>query len=170
MKKILLPLLLAVVIAVPGFAQMADKPMGEHREGHGPMMDKCNMDRCGMDMMGDMMAMCLEHAETIGLSDDQLAKMKPIHNEMQKKQAQFRADLKIAEIDLREIMDVKEFDIEKASSGVKKIAAIMTDHHLEMLKAMQEMRTLLTDEQFAKMKKSMPMKMDEKKSEKKVKK
>jgi len=37
-----------------------------------------------------------------------------------------------------------------------------------MLKAMKEIRTILTDEQFKKMKKMMPMKMDEKKPAKKM--
>jgi len=73
-----------------------------------------------------------------------------------------------------EIMDVKDFDLEKASSQVKKIAEIKTAHQLEMLKAMKEMRTILTDEQFAKMKKmmmtmkTMPMKAGEKKPAKKT--
>jgi hypothetical protein len=35
----------------------------------------------------------------------------------------------------------------------------MAAHHLEMLKTMKEMRTLLTDEQFKQMNKMMPMKM-----------
>ncbi|MCL7489484.1 MAG: Spy/CpxP family protein refolding chaperone, partial [Desulfobulbaceae bacterium] len=123
--------------------------MMEHRAGHG--------------MMGDMMGMCLKHAEIIGLTDDQINKMKPVHFEMQKKQAQYNADLKIAKIELMEIMEVKDFDLEKATAGVKKIEGIKTAHHLEMFKAMKEMRTILTDEQFKKMKKIMPMEMGEKK-------
>ena len=67
-----------------------------------------------------------------------------------------------------EIMEVKDFDLEKAGSAVKKIADIKTAHHLEMLKAMKEMRTILTDEQFKKMKKMMPMKRGEKKPAKKM--
>lgn len=62
-----------------------------------------------------------------------------------------------------EIMEVKDFDLEKAGSAVKKIAEIKTAHHLEMLKAMKEMRTILTDEQFKKMKRMMSMKMGGKK-------
>jgi Spy/CpxP family protein refolding chaperone len=158
MKKLVLSLLLMVVFAVPAFAQMKDMPMKEHRGGHGQMMEMGNMDK-----MGDMMGMCIEHADKMGLTDDQIMKMKPIHREMQKKQARFKADLKIAEIELMEIMEVKDFDLEKASAAVKKIAQIKTAHHLEMLKAMKEMRTILTDEQFKKMKKMMSMKMGERK-------
>ena len=121
------------------------------------------MEMGNMDKMGDMMGMCIAHADMMGLTDDQVAKMKPVHSEMQKKQARFKADLKIAEIELKDIMEVKDFDLEKASAAVKKIADIKTAHHLEMLKAMKEMRTILTDEQFKKMKKMMPMEMGKKK-------
>lgn len=140
MKRIMLSLLLTVVLAVPAFADMKDMPMKGHWEGHGQMMD-----------MGDMVDMCIAHADKIGLTDAQLAKIKPVHTEMQKKYARFRADLKIAEIELMEIMDVKDFNLEKASAAVKKIADIKTAHHLEMLKTTKEMRTILTDEQFKKM-------------------
>jgi len=155
MKRILLSLLLTVVLAAPAFSQMTDMPMKNHREGHGQMMETCNMDK-----MGDMMGGCIEHADKMGLTDAQIVKMKPLHREMQKSQARFKADLKIAEIDLMEIMEVKDFDLEKAGSAVRRIEQIKTARHLEMLKAMKEMRAGLTDEQFKKMR-MMFMKMGE---------
>jgi len=163
MKKILLSLLLTVVFAVPAFAQMMDTSMKVQREGSGQMMEMGTMDKTG-----DMMDMCIRNADKMGLTDDQIMKMKPLHREMQKKQAQFKADLKIAEIELMEIMEVKDFDLKKASSAVKKIEGIKTAHHLEMLKAMKEMRTTLTDDQFKKMQNMMPMKMGMKKPVKKM--
>jgi len=151
--------LMAFSFPVPAFSQMKDMPMKGHGEGHGQMMGMGTMDR-----MGDMMGMCMQHADMMGLTDDQLLKMKPMHSEMQKKQARFKADLKIAEIELMDILEVKDFDLEKASAAVKKIEDIKTAHHLEMLKAMKEIRTILTDEQFKKMKKMMmSMNMGEKK-------
>lgn len=155
MKRIVLVLLLTVFFAVPAFSQMMDMPMMEHGDGPGMKGD--------MGMMGDMMAMCLKHAEMIGLTDDQMNKMKTVHFEMQKKQAQYKADLKIAKIELMEIMEVKDFDLEKATAGVKKIEGIKTAHHVDMFKAMKEIRTNLTDAQFEKMKKMMLMEMGEKK-------
>lgn len=156
--------LLMTSAPVPAFSQMKDMPMKEHREGHGHIMEMGNMDK-----MGDMMGMCIEHADKIGLTDDQMMKIKPLHNEMQKKHARFKADLKIAEIELMESMEVKDFDLEKAGSAVKKIEEIKTTHHLERLKAMKETRTILTDEQFKKMKKmhmSMMKEGEEKPAEK----
>ncbi len=155
--------LLAFNLSVPAFSQMKDTSMKEHGEGHGQMMGMGDLEK-----MGDMMGMCIEHADMMGLTDNQIMKMKPVHSEMQKKQARFKADRKIAEIELGEIMEVKDFDLEKAGFAVRKISEIKTAHHLEMLKAMKEMRTILTDEQFKKMKKMMSMKTDEKKPAKKT--
>ncbi|MBE0568121.1 MAG: hypothetical protein IH577_00390 [Deltaproteobacteria bacterium] len=150
--------LLVFGVPVPSFSQMKDMSMGGHQAGHGYMMGMGNMDR-----MGDMSGMCIEHADALGLTGDQIMKVKPIHSGMQKKHARFQADLKIAEIEHMEIMDVKDFDLEKAASSVKNIEEIKTAHHLEMLKAMKEVRAILTDEQFKKMKKMMPMKTGGKK-------
>jgi len=154
--------LLALSLPLTAFAQMHEMPMNDHKGCQEHVMDKGHMDK-----MGDMMGMCMAHADKMGLTDDQMAKMKPVHSDMQKKQARYKADLKIAEIELQEVMEVKNFDLEKAGFAVKKIAEIKTAHHLEMLKAMKEMRTVLTDEQFNKMNRIMPMEMGARKHAKK---
>ena len=97
-----------------------------------------------------------------------MAKMKPLHSEMQKMLIRSKADLKIAQIELKEIMEVKDFDLDKAASAVKKIEDIKTAQHLDMLKAMKDMRAILTDEQFKNMRKMCMMKMGEEKHEKKM--
>jgi Spy/CpxP family protein refolding chaperone len=161
MKKMFFSLLLTIVFAVPAFSQMNDMSMQSRGEEQGQMMAMDNM-----EMGGDMMFM--EHANKMGLTDEQMAKMKPLHTEMQKKQIRSKADLKIAEIELMEIMEVKDFDQDKATSAVEKIEDIKTAQHLGMLKAMKDMRAILTDEQFKNMQKMCMMKMGEKKHEKKM--
>ena len=61
--------LLALSVPVPSFSEMMDMSMMEHHEGHGQMMEMCNMDK-----MGDMVGMCMEHADRMGLTDDQIMK------------------------------------------------------------------------------------------------
>jgi Spy/CpxP family protein refolding chaperone len=161
MKKILLSLLLTIVFAVPAFSQMPDMPMKGHGGGHGQMMEMDHMDMMGGDMM------FMEHADKMGLTDDQMAKMKSMHREMQKKQIRSKAELNIAQIELMEIMEVKNFDLDKAGALVKKIEDIKTARHMEMLKAMKEMRAMLTDEQFKNMHK-MCTKTGEEEHEKKM--
>jgi Spy/CpxP family protein refolding chaperone len=160
---------LLLVFTSTAFSQM-NMPMGSQRgmrQGNMEMCKMCNLGGPG-DMMDDMMPNCLANAEKIGLTGEQIGKMKPIHMEMQKKSVQYKADLKIAQIDLKGIMDVKDFDLEKADAQVKKIEEIRTAHHLEMLKSMKEVRSILTDEQFKKMKQMMSMKMGQKKPPKKM--
>jgi Spy/CpxP family protein refolding chaperone len=129
------------------------KPLHDHPAGgHGPMLEGG-----GTDRMGEMMGFCLQHADELGLSPEQITRLTPLHREMEKKQVRFRADLKIAEMDLRDIMEVKDFDLTKASAAVNQIATIKSSHQLEMLKALKEVRAVLSEDQFRQMKKIMPM-------------
>lgn len=149
MKRTLLSLLVLVAFALPVSAQM----MG------GPMQGRCELCGLGMGMgmggMDGMMENCLRYADKIGLSDDQVKKIKAIHRNMKKKQAQFKADMEIAQVDMREIMDVKDFDLEKATAVAKKMGDMRAAHHLEMLKAKKEVRAILTEDQFKKLRKLM---------------
>lgn len=113
-----------------------------------------------MDNINDIMGACIEYAYEMGLADDQILKMKPVYNEMQKKQARFKADLKITEIELMEIMEVKNFDIQKAILVVNKNATLKKSLHYEMLKSMQEMRGVLTDRQYKEINKILPKRSD----------
>jgi Spy/CpxP family protein refolding chaperone len=88
---------------------------------------------------------------------------------MRKSQIRFQADLKLAQMEQMETMEVKDFNLDKASALVKKIADIKTAHHLEMLKAMKEVRAILTEDQFKKLKAMKPMKQDHRKPEKSMK-
>ena len=165
MKRLLLATMLTVVCAAPAFAQMGDMEMKGARHGHGQ-----HMEMGSMDQMSDMMGMCLKHADKLGLSDDQADRFAAIHRVMEKKHVRFSADEKLAEMDLMEIMEVKDFDLVKAGAAAQKVSDLKMAHHLEMLKAMREVRGLLTDDQFKKMKKMMPAMAEAKESRKMVKK
>ena len=164
MIKTLLTACLLIVFAAPGFARM---PMDGPMEGPGPMMEMGPMDK-----MGEMMGACLDNADSIGLTEAQTAKLTPLHREMKKKQVRFKADAKIAEMELMEIMEVKDFDLDKAKAATRKIADLKTAYHLDMLTMMKEVRSALTDEQFKKLltMKQMHrgMKLDRKKVQKKM--
>jgi len=152
MLKALLTLCLVAIFASPALSQM---PMHEHMENHGPMMEMGSMDR-----MGDMMGMCLDNAEKIGLTAEQISKVTPLHREMKKKQVRYKADIKLAEMELMEIMEVKDFDLEKATAATRKISDSKSAYHSDMLKLMKEVRSILTEEQFKKLQKMRHSKME----------
>jgi Spy/CpxP family protein refolding chaperone len=147
MKKIMTVLLLLIFTNF-ATAQMINnkKEMMMHQHQQGGMMGM----GMNLDMMADNIGMCLENAGKIGLSEEQKNKLVPIHREILKKQARFKADLKIAEIDLMSIMEPKDFDLDKAILLTKKISELRTNHHIEMLKYIKEVRTILTEEQYKK--------------------
>jgi hypothetical protein len=164
MKRVFLFLVVTAVFALPAAARDMETMMHEHMGPGGPMMESGSMDR-----MGEMMGKCLEHAEELGLADDQVKKLTPLHREMKKMLIRFNADLKLAEMEHMETMEVKDFDLDKALAEDKKIAGLKTAHHAEMLKLMKQVRTILTEAQFKKMKEMAPMMMKEMKPEKELK-
>jgi len=151
MKKTLAVLLLSLFFAVPAFAH--DKGMRNHRGGEGCDLQECAMEKGGMMGRGghDMMGMCLQHAEELGLKPDQVAKLKAIHRDMKKSEIRFEADKKIAHMEMMEIMEVKDFDLQKAQAAAQKVSDLQRDHRMAMLKSMKEARSILTDDQFKKM-------------------
>jgi Spy/CpxP family protein refolding chaperone len=168
MKRIVFPLLLTLVFAVPVYSEMKHVSMKDCEKDCDIMNNQHDMGG-QMDMMGDMMGMCLENADKIGLTDGQKKKVTPTHREMKKQQVRFGADIRIAQLEMKEIMEVKDFDIEKANASVKKIEGIKTAHHLDMLKSMKEVRAVFTEEQFKKLQSMMPVKMGSEKPAKKMK-
>lgn len=162
MKKAILALILATALTAPGFAQ-AEMTMKDYKSvnphaGMGRMSAGECCVGCGsrgsgmgmgrMDKMEDMVNMCLAHAGMMGFDNEQMAKVRPIRRDMQRKQIQYKSQLKLAEMDLAEIMEVKDFDLNKASAAVKNIADIKARYHLEMLKHMKDVRSIMTDSQF----------------------
>lgn len=159
MKKILLPMLLIASLATPALGQTGKPPvpgagkeqrqtmMREEHEEHGHKHGEHERMK-HLEKMGEPLCFFAEKGEKMGLSGEQMGKMKPVHLEMHKKQLRFKADLEIAQIELQAIMEPKDFDLEQAQVAVKKITGIQEAHHLEMLHAAKEMRSILTDEQF----------------------
>lgn len=119
------------------------------------------MNKDNYDKNDNSSCMCLDHEGKLGLTEKQLHKLTPLHRDMQKMQIQSRANQRIAEIELCEIMEEKNFNLEKANAAVKKIEKIKTAHHVELLKPIHEMRSVLTEEQFQKSQKCHFMGCDE---------
>jgi Spy/CpxP family protein refolding chaperone len=130
---------------------MQGKGLKDHGQGHATC--DCGEHRMkGCDLhKRDMLGMLIKHADKLGLKPDQVAKLKTIHTGVQKKMVALDADKKIARLELRETLEVKDFDLNKANAQVQKISEIEKNEHLEMLKTKKEVRSILTDDQFKKL-------------------
>ena len=98
MNKLVLSLLLSAVFVVPAFSQMS-MSMEEHQEGYGQIRELCTIDK--------MIGICTEHPK-LALTDE------PADTEMKRKEARLSAELRIADKEIMEIMEVEDFDLEKA--------------------------------------------------------
>jgi Spy/CpxP family protein refolding chaperone len=89
--------------------------------------------------------------DKLDLTDAQKTAIKGIRNSTRKNMVQKRADLRIAELELRELMDSESVDITAVESQIKKIEANKSAMLLTRIKSREAMRSQLTPDQRAKL-------------------
>ncbi len=126
---------------MPGCGMMGGM---EHRD-MGMMHGKGGM------MMGDDHPLW-KRLMALGLDDKQKEALKTLHTKMMKEMARKRADLQIAEIDLRDLLDKDAVDMKAVETSLKKKEALKTEMFLAHVRAHEEMKAILTPEQRKKLK------------------
>ncbi len=134
-------LLFLVLASSVSFAQMCS-PAGEgmasmHHDGRGMMKKDHYLWR---------------RLAGLGLDEKQMAAVKEIRSRVAKESVRKRAELQIARIDLRDVLDKDQVDMTAVEGGLKRMASIQTDMRLSHVKAMQEIKAILTPDQRKKFK------------------
>jgi Spy/CpxP family protein refolding chaperone len=115
----------------------------------------------GMKMGGGMGMWDGAHAmhviRALGLDDNQTKEVKTILLKMQKEMIQKRADIQVAEIELREILDNDTVDIKAAETKVKQIASLKTEAAMMHIQGMEDVKAKLTAEQKKKLSEMLQM-------------
>ena len=132
-----------------------------HAQGHGMMCEGSEMGRGMMGMMGEgsETGFCMmgEHQilgklMSLGLDEKQKEAVKEIARKSMKENLKKKADLDIARIDLRDLLDKDSINMKSVESKLKQIASIETDIHLSCIKAHEEIKAKLTPDQRKKLK------------------
>lgn len=120
--------------------------MGRHEgmRGHRPMMGE---HRRGFRLE--------KMAKALDLTDDQLSRIKAIRTDQEKSAIRTRADLELAELDLRQLMDQDPLNLSKVEGVMKRLEGLRTKLHLSAIKSHESMKTVLTPEQREKAKQMM---------------
>jgi len=134
MKK-LAAIVAAVSIVV--LAAFAYGEMGGHGMGSG-MMGCCDMD-------GQMMG--TEHLKSLNLDEQQKALIGEIKSRMMKETIRRTADMRIVQIELKDLLSQDPVDMKAVEAKVKQLEMMKTEMHLSHIKAMEECKTKLTPEQ-----------------------
>lgn len=92
------------------------------------------------------------YLKSLGLDDKQREAVKEIKSRVMKDAVRKRADLDVARIDLRDLLDKDQVDMNATEATLKKIASLQTEIRLSHIKALQEIKAKLTPEQRKKFK------------------
>lgn len=138
MKKLVLISL--AVLFVMGLAAGSDaaakkKGMGMH-SGMAASEGGC---RCGGSPM--------EKLRELGLDDKQNEAVQAIHLRTKKEMVRKKADVQVAQIELREVLSKDPVDLKAAEAAVKKIEGLKSEMKMLHIKTMEEIKTSLTPEQ-----------------------
>lgn len=147
MKKLVV---VVAVISVVAVAALAYGQMGGHGTGQGMMGGPgagCGM-MGGMDgrMMGGDHQMW-NFLAGLNLDEQQKAAVATIKSRTAKESIRRMADMRIAHIELKDLLGKDPVDMKAVEAKVKQSEALRTEMHLSHMKAMEEVKASLTPEQ-----------------------
>lgn len=93
----------------------------------------------------------------LGLDDNQSTDVKSILQQLQKSMIKKRADIEVAEIELKEILEKDSVDIKTAETKVKQIASLKTEAAMMHIQGIEDLKAKLTPEQKKKLAEMMQM-------------
>jgi Spy/CpxP family protein refolding chaperone len=116
--------------------------MGGYGMGPG-MMGGCGMEGKMLDAESHMSNIIKD----LNLDEQQKAFMGEIKNRMKKETIKRTADIRIAQIELKELLIQDTVDMKAVEAKLKQLETMKTEMHLSHIKAMEECKTKLTPEQ-----------------------
>jgi len=164
MRKSLISIFFGIIFiasaALTAQAQMCGGCMGEKGGGmqEGGMME--GMEHQGMGMMhgmgGGMMTdddhPLWKHLMGLGLDDKQKDALKALRSKTMKDMVKKRADMQIAGIELKDLLDKDPADMKAVEASLKKKESLKTEMFLAHIRAREEMKALLTPDQRKRLK------------------
>jgi Spy/CpxP family protein refolding chaperone len=130
-----------------------DKNYGGHGDGYG--RGSHGMGAAMMEMMmhggtGHLIRHLLKHEKDIGLSADQVTKLKEMQLNMDKTRIKMEADIQITERELKALIENEKSDLGTIEAKLKQSQDTQVGLRLASIKARREVLALLTPEQRTK--------------------
>ena len=119
-------------------------PMYNKMQGMGPGMCGCMAMSGERPMMGKGMGMMISN---LGLDEKQTAEFRAIHVTMKKERIQKNAQINIAELELREVLDKDPVDMKTAEAKVKQIESLRAELKMLHIRTHEKVKAMLTPEQ-----------------------
>ncbi|MGE5300209.1 MAG: Spy/CpxP family protein refolding chaperone [Acidobacteriota bacterium] len=140
---------LAAMVAAVSIVALAALAYGDmDGRGMGPgMMCGCGMDGRVMGADHDMS----QHLMGLNLDEQQKASIGEIRSRMMKETIRRTADMRIAQVELKDLLSQDPVDMKAVEAKVKQLEAMRTEMQLSHIKAMEECKSKLTPEQRKKL-------------------
>ncbi len=132
---------IVAAVSIVALAALAYGDMGGHGMGSGMM--------CGCGMDGQMMG--TEHLKSLSLDEQQKTLIGEIKSRMMKETIRRTADMRIVQIELKDLLSQDPVDMKAVEAKVKQLEMMRTEMHLSHIKAIEDIRTKLTPEQRKKL-------------------
>lgn len=126
---------------------MMGNMMGDMMEDHDEMMMNCPMMKAQREEN-----FYLGFKEKIGLSEAQVKALQAIKAAYQKSRLKTNADLRVAELELNELLEKNDADLSQIEAKVKSIEELRAYQKFAKIKALKEAEKVLTQEQKTKLK------------------
>jgi len=124
----------------------------EHKE-MGMMHGMGGMQESGMMMDGDQPMW--KHLMSIGLDEKQTEALKALRSKTMKEMIKKMSDKQIAGLELKDLLDKDPVDMKAVETSAKKIEALRTEMFLAHIRALEEVKSILTPEQRKRFKEMM---------------
>jgi hypothetical protein len=98
-----------------------------------------------------LISLMLQNREKLGLSDDQVKRLEQLRTEFQKESIRRDADVRVAEMDLKGLLEAQPVDMAKVEAKAREIERWHADVRLARIRAIEKAKELLTADQRKKL-------------------
>ena len=98
-----------------------------------------------------LISLMLRHREKLGLSADQVRNLEQLRNDFEKESIRNDADVRVAEMDLKTLLEAQNIDMAKVESKVREIERLRADLRIARIRAIEKGKQLLTADQRKKL-------------------
>ncbi|HZC81599.1 MAG TPA: hypothetical protein VE222_07730 [Nitrospiraceae bacterium] len=142
----------ALLIGLPALVHAEpDKDKGMHRESHS------EHDRAAHHFVDQTFHSLFRHAKDLGLSQEQVTKLKTQWAEYEKARIRGEADMKLAEVDVQTLAHDEKAEMSAIENSVRKSETAHANLRIEGIKAVRAAFAVLTPEQKEKWRSSRAM-------------
>jgi Spy/CpxP family protein refolding chaperone len=94
-----------------------------------------------------VISLLLRNREKIGLSDDQVKKLEQLRSDFEKETIRNEADIRVAEIDLNNLLQAPSADMPKIEVKIREIERLRADLRIARIRAIDKGKALLSTDQ-----------------------